>query len=673
MKKIPSDKVFTSGDQYVFPRFPFQSVGVSLSGGGFRAAAYGLGMLSVLEKIAIDKAGRKNSLLDNVSFISSASGGTITLLTYLASMRKGLGFDDFFRHLNDKLKGEALLKDALQTLSEDRYWEGEAKARNPINSFARVYHNSLLDFLDPDQRTIGFLMDSASTARQAEFCFNASEFYTGLSFRFQGATTGWLPNKGGKLGNGNIGINWKSDKSADILEKIRLGDVLAASSCFPLGFEPIMFPRDFSYSDGPTVTDLKSAIKLDTYSWGENPHDDEANRKSMRAAAEKVFADKKEFGLMDGGICDNQGLYSLMEANKRKIGSIAEGAGPYNRFDLMMVSDVASFYMKPYEEPVTTRAAWNQNTPQHYWDRFRGIFAKAERYIAIAYVVTGLMAVLFSLPLIFETLTIASVALMGIGILLLAVTALVHYKYRKFKGANAKLTAAFDKRSLEELYTHLFPKDTFMNRISGTLIAHFKVTKLEVLANMLQSRVHSAVTMISDVFLKHIRRLIYEQMFSNPAYKYRRLDNPIYRLSYTNAKNRRQPAFDEKEQEDSATYQHRKEAFLKEVAESCVLTDLMQELAEIAYNAPTTLWFSPEEECEGPYNVRKAIIVCGQFSTCYSLLRYTLSLRHSRHFSTLEQPSQDQVELVLMQLKTMMLDFAADPFHMYNDLVQPQA
>jgi hypothetical protein len=71
-----------------------------------------------------------------------------------------------------------------------------------------------------------------------EVIFNATEFRTGIAFRFQ-----YCANKKGKIGNGNISID-RSD-AADI----RIADIVAASSCFPGGFEPLAFPGDFNWSD----------------------------------------------------------------------------------------------------------------------------------------------------------------------------------------------------------------------------------------------------------------------------------------------------------------------------------------------------------------------------------------------------------------------------------------
>lgn len=219
--------VFGYGAKYVYPENPFESIGFALSGGGFRAASYGLGTLSVFDALKVkDQHNQETSLLHKVKFISSASGGSITLLVYAAAIRKGLSFNEFFKHLNTKLTGEKLLQDALNLLADNTYWEDKSKSRNPINAFSKVYHHSLLDFLETEQKNLGFIMgfDAASQPTHLdEFCFNASEFYSGLSFRFQGANKDWADKKGGQFGSSNIIMNW-DDKQESIktLKQLRL-------------------------------------------------------------------------------------------------------------------------------------------------------------------------------------------------------------------------------------------------------------------------------------------------------------------------------------------------------------------------------------------------------------------------------------------------------------------
>lgn len=676
MKEPAIEETLSDFDHtYSFPQRPFESIGFALSGGGFRAAAYGLGVLSIFDAIKINNSEEQTlRLLDKVEFISSASGGTITLLMYTAALRKGKSFMDFFGHLNKKITGEILLHQALDILKEDDHWEDGEKKRNPINAFARAYHISLLDFLAEDEKCLDFIMSKdkgKQTTHLKEFCFNATEFYTGLSFRFQGAEKNWNEKMGGKLGNRNIGINWvTSEKSFKTLRQIRLGDILASSSCFPLGFEPIIFPRDFSYPNGPQISDLKQAVVLRTNSWREGEQYELSNSKSSRALDEKKFVDKGEFGLMDGGICDNQGLLSLLLANQRKtLDGVKDEKTFKSRFDLMMVSDVASFYMKPFSEPVLKGEKWNQKSIQNYWNTLKTYQKNTKKWFSILFYGVIVLNISSLLILFFEGISFGSVLCEAVLVLLLALMVYIKYKTRDLIEPGSSLEQAIRKNTLEDLYSHYFPEPTFRNQTILRMIVYLKGIKTEDILNMLYTRVESAQTMISDVFLKQVRRLIYDQFFTNEHYKYRRLNNPIYRLSYTNDKNGRAASFESiGEDENEEKYAKRKKEFEDDIRNSCRLTSQMQDLAEIAYNAPTTLWFSAEEETQGRENVRKAIIATGQFSTCTSLLRYTLSLRHSRNFSALSEESKQRIQMVLEQLRAMMISFESDPMFLYDAL-----
>jgi len=65
---------------------------LTMSGGGYRAAAFHLGVLSYLDRMGI---------LHEVDTISTVSGGTITGITYVLALKKKRPFAAFFRGLYD--------------------------------------------------------------------------------------------------------------------------------------------------------------------------------------------------------------------------------------------------------------------------------------------------------------------------------------------------------------------------------------------------------------------------------------------------------------------------------------------------------------------------------------------------------------------------------------------
>lgn len=74
-----------------------KKIGLALSGGGYRAAAYHIGTLRALHKL---------NVLDKVDVISSVSGGSITAAYYV--LNKDKGFDTFEKSFKKKLKHNVL-------------------------------------------------------------------------------------------------------------------------------------------------------------------------------------------------------------------------------------------------------------------------------------------------------------------------------------------------------------------------------------------------------------------------------------------------------------------------------------------------------------------------------------------------------------------------------------
>lgn len=81
-------------------------IGLALSGGGYRAAAYHIGTLRALHKLGI---------LENVDVISSVSGGSITAAYY--ALNKEKGYEEFERDFIASLKHNVLWLAVIEILS----------------------------------------------------------------------------------------------------------------------------------------------------------------------------------------------------------------------------------------------------------------------------------------------------------------------------------------------------------------------------------------------------------------------------------------------------------------------------------------------------------------------------------------------------------------------------
>jgi predicted acylesterase/phospholipase RssA len=237
-----------------------KSAGIALcfSGGGYRAAAFHLGVLAYLDRI---------QLLPHVEILSTVSGGTLAGLTYAYALKKKKSFEEFYKTFHEFLSGVNLVK--LSFANIGRKSMSALGFQDLITSIADVYDEKLFS----GDRFELFWQKPAIHLQ--EIIFNATEFRTGIDFRFQKSRSSKA-----RMGNGNVNI------SLEDAQKIRLADIAAASSCFPGGFEPLAFPYDFRWPDNIVPPSL----------------------------IEKFV---KPLSLMDGGIYDNQGIDAALLAIKR--------------------------------------------------------------------------------------------------------------------------------------------------------------------------------------------------------------------------------------------------------------------------------------------------------------------------------------------------------------------
>ncbi len=260
----------------------FARIALSLSGGGFRAAAYSLGTLNALYLLG---------LLDKVHMLSSASGGTLMGAFYALRRKQGASFEDIYQEAYAWLEQDTILPGAIEN------WHQAVSSRRAdvklIRAFANVYDQQLYR-----QQSFGIFWGGQGSAAAPfhlqSIIFGATELYSGLTFRFQYAAflpqTFTVTDKYGArklssyyIGNGNVYLS-----HADA-QRLRLADIVAASSCFPVGFEPLVLPDDFELPAGPQLT--------------------LCSRDAAPAPA--------KLAVIDGGVYDNQGIESLLLANKR--------------------------------------------------------------------------------------------------------------------------------------------------------------------------------------------------------------------------------------------------------------------------------------------------------------------------------------------------------------------
>ena len=615
---------------------PFGNIAIAFSGGGYRAAAFALGTLSYLEQLRVGD----NHAIDHIHYSSSTSGGTITNLLFSASLRKNEVFIDFYRHTLELLSGDELLSNAFQILNDDAKWPKgrDGKRRNLINAFAKYYDQHFFSkdadgqMLSIEDSTMGVFWKNMQDA-DYEVCFNSTEFFRGLSFRFR--TTG-KPGPMGKIGNSYLFFD---DDQMEAYKKVKLGDVLAASSCFPVGFEPMVYPDDFSY-DGLTSHELSDVMFYTNYRL-------QTQRLSNPIAKTAEDDDPKQkmiiqqFSLMDGGITDNQGVKSMMDAD------LYRRENKLRPFDLMIVTDVTSYFMDNFETTeLDEKTEWlKKNTDAYLRTYLPWIkFISPLQIIALLVTLGGFgVAALVAMPL-WMLRTTSGIA--GAGFLVFIAIALL--KSGTVTGALLRNLAVFD---FERWFTSIVPlKQSFTTSIINKLIHYLKFSKLNVLEQLLKNRLRSVLTMVLDVNLKQVRRLIFNLFWENPIWECRRQANFIYDLSSHNKESR-----EDRLRKNYVCYKtYARKHFKFDAVElvkydkelddylNCLLDGLddLSHRAERARRMGTTLWF---EENDEQRDMLKDIVITGQFTICANLLEYCFSLKAQRVLNTAADARVDQV------------------------------
>lgn len=234
---------------------------------------YHLGTLDYLDRSA---------LLPQVHTLSSVSGGSLVAIGYALSLKKGEDFQEFYDNICEFLPELNTLEELLKVMQR-REPPVASGARTLITAMAEVYHEKFFDryYRDP---TFGVFWKTEPEIPLKEIIINATEFKTGIAFRFQKSPFASL------IGNGKVWIGQEYAK------QMRMSDIMAASSCIPVAMEPMRFPQDFHWPDDPA------------------PGRRSAGRPTCEAVERslKEHADVESIPLMDGGIYDNQGITSII-------------------------------------------------------------------------------------------------------------------------------------------------------------------------------------------------------------------------------------------------------------------------------------------------------------------------------------------------------------------------
>lgn len=559
------------------PPAPLEKIALSCSGGGYRAAVFHLGTMSYLNRLQY----QGKPLLENVRMLSTVSGGSITGIVYTLQRQQGKTFGEFYDFLLDRIRRLDLVKLGIEKLNPGATWRNPYKRKNLINAFAELYDEYF---------TGGATFDELTQMRchLEAVAFNSTEFNNAVDFRFRNRGSGIF---------GNFYLRIGQQEAAEI----RLSDAMAASSCFPGGFEPILWPTDFLHADSPHLKALPQTAPV---------------------------------GIMDGGIYDNQGIDTILRYR-------GNGETPY--FDCIIVSDVSSPNITPYKPtPEIPKKGLNHVTLGQMHRRIRAINRLAD------WVIPCFCILLCFLPLSwgYRNSTATGVSLT------LAVTILV--------GWLAKLIMLRRmRRVLGRLRKFLLEKNPYMDfyleKLSGLRLGELSLHRARPL---LVDRINSLLSLVSAVFLKVVRRLNYNLVYTDDRWRYRRIGNLINTLT-------RQ---DYEAQSRRPTEERTREVLAQSIFKGDYDTDIgknIQAVAETAADFGTTLWFTAEDELS---NTLDKLIATGQFTMCYNLIVYleALIFGEDNGFATLPAATQAGLRALLEQCRTHWSVFKEKPFSMLS-------
>lgn len=279
-------------------------IGLAVSGGGTRAAAFGYGVLRGLDEVVIDRRPSRRTLVDDIRMISGTSGGAVTAAYF---GYKGRGYVD--------LRERFLLADAEKEL--------HLSELSPAN-WIRIYNGGANDrstFADWLDRNVfdGRTYDAFRRKDAPIVWINASDIYNGTPFDFTYDTFAALCSD---------------------LDKLRIADAVAASAAFPVVFAPLVVstttPRTKCGYRQPewltrALADPAASVRLKAYARALDTYQNDDNVDYIK--------------LLDGGLTDNIGVtgFSLeREAAKSPHGPLSAQEAVKMRTFVFIVADAST-------------------------------------------------------------------------------------------------------------------------------------------------------------------------------------------------------------------------------------------------------------------------------------------------------------------------------------------
>ncbi len=556
-------------------RHPFDRIALSLSGGGTRAVGFHLGSMAYLGRIG---------LLDKVRILSTVSGGSAVGMGYSVYCKKPKAGErplmTLYRELRECLpKNPADLVELLQK-AYDKQPVAPSGRRTLIANMAELY-NHLFNFCNDKRFNLFWGGDSI---HMEDIVFNATEFMTGVGFRFH------------KSADDRPSGSEFAILPPEYAKQARLCDILASSTCIPVGFEPFEFPDDFRWPDDtasvPKVRKTRDAI---CRQMPEIPNKPDPNR---------------SITLMDGGVYDNQGIFSILNILGLTYDSARDREKQSDAYVSRDINLAGMFGGGGREEPAEHRARdidlfIVSDTPV----RDLPIYEMAEKPKKSGWLDLEKLKWIISITLLLLT---GSTLFMGFAYF-----------------STLSDTGHFEswRNHIWDMFIYVIPlllllvcvggglflsgrlKDYFGSQpafrnnpeLRPRLWKYFKKRKFSDLGYMIESRLSSAIAMSSDVFMNRIRFLGLARVFNLPPLKGKVIINVIDSLI-----------------RDKLTLQGDdapSDAGSKSIAELLAGADMLcDDTVAKASTVGTQFWLATEDMAD--------LLACGQATMCYNLLRH---------------------------------------------------
>lgn len=551
-------------------------LGLCLSGGGYRAAGFHLGVLGYLNEIG---------WLSTVTALSTVSGGTIVGAAWALSRTRSESFEAFSARFRTTLLETNLIEETLHDYAKTKRSRERARPPSLARSLAEAY---AAPSLFGDAR-LADLRGPASAP--LEIRLNATEFDRAFGFRFV------VTKRRGVVTGSRFDVLNVEDS-----DRLRVADVVAASSCFPGAFEPFLFPSDFRMERPPVVQRVEypaAGIPLSP------PPIGFLNRAARGGADEFTYS--LNVPLMDGGIFDNQGIDAMLDIEST------------DDVETVMISDSDRRPNHAYLPPV----------PSHPKPPFLlGRFTPSHR-VTVAFTRRRI----WLLWLCAAAVLLAAAA----GAWLMALDAL---GLRPLPGHQRDTAALAGATVLfAGLVTHIvfglrlwwtgrgLWAEQVVPRLGGNVAQRIAdVASAMAIADanhMVKTRAASIYAMLYDVFAARIRRLGYEQAYPNltmstgvpERYAHQRISTLIYHLSSGTMHADLGPTAGPEQGIRLA------QSFSRLAA-----------TASLAENYGTVLWFEREGGRSGERQL-DALICTGRATCCINLLKYAIRRARSNGWS----------------------------------------